>query len=225
MCGKKERVIKRIMIVGGSRIALRFATLYQDKYHIKIIDIDRDRCEDIATQFPSCEVVCGDGRDIEVFRENNAYQYDAFMALTNSSETNILCCLTAKEFGIPKTIADVENLQFLSQAENLNIGTTINKKLFASSHIYQILLDADENNAKCLALADAEVAEMIVRPGAKITKSPVKDLRLPHGMNLAAVVKDNVCQLVNGNTQINEGDYVVVFCISGSIRKIERWFT
>jgi len=112
---------------------------------------------------------------------------------TNSSETNILCCLTAKEFGIPKTIADVENLQFVSQAENLNIGTTINKKLFASSHIYQILLDADENNAKCLALADAEVAEMIVRPGAKITKSPVKDLRLPHGMNLAAVVKDNVC--------------------------------
>ncbi len=224
ICGKKKKVIKKALIVGGSRIAQRFAKLYSEEFHIKIIDNDRENCEAMATMLPNCEIVYGDALDIEVLRENNIYQYDAFLALTDSSETNILSCLTAKEFGVPKTIADVENLQFLSQAENLNIGTTINKKLFASSHIFKILLDADESNSKFLALADAEVAEIYVRRNAKITKSPVKDLKLPFGMTLAALVRGDDIQLINGNTHIQEGDFVVVFCLSGTIHKIEKWF-
>ena len=224
LCGKKKRVIKKALIVGGSRIAQRFAKLYSDEVHIKIIDNNRENCEAMATMLPDCEIVYGDALDIEVLRENNIYQYDAFLALTDSSETNILLCLTAKEFGVPKTIADVENLQFLSQAENLNIGTTINKKLCASSHIFKILLDADESNSKFLALADAEVAEILVKPKAKITKSPVKDLKLPFGMTLAALVRGEDIQLINGNTHIQEGDFVVVFCLTGTIHKIEKWF-
>lgn len=224
LCGKKKRVIKKALIMGGSRIAIRFAKRFHDKYHLKIIDSDRDNCEKIATDLPDCEIVLGDGRDIEVLRENNIYQYDAFLALTDSSETNILTCLSAKEFGVPKTIADVENLQFVSQAENLNIGTIINKKLLASSHIFKILLDADQNNAKCLALADAEVAEMVVRHGAKITKAPVKDLKLPFGMTIAALARNNQYMLVGGNTHIEAGDFVVVFCLNGTISKIEKWF-
>lgn len=224
LCGKKKKVIRKALILGGSRIAMRFARQFHDKYHIKIIDINRERCEELATELPDCEIVHGDGRDIEVLRENNIYQYDAFMALTDSSETNILCCLTAKEFGVPKTIADVENIQYLSQAENLNIGTSINKKLLASSRIFKILLDADETSSKCLALADAEVAEMKVKPGAKITKGDVKDLRLPFGMTLAALVRGDHVELVSGNTMIYPGDLVVVFCLTGSIHKIEKWF-
>ncbi len=224
LCGKKKRVIKKALIMGGTRLATRFASQYHDKFHIKIIDNDRENCENLATALPDCEIVHGDGRDIEVLRENNIYQYDAFLALTNYSETNILSCLTAKEFGVPKTVADVENLQFVSQAENLNIGTIINKKLLASSHIFKILLDADEGNAKCLALADAEVAELAVKDGAKITKAAVKDLHLPFGMTLAAVVRNDQCSLVSGNTHIQGGDYVVVVCLTGTINKIEKWF-
>ena len=224
LCGKKKKIIKKVLIMGGSRIARRFSKRFHDEFHIKIIDNDRDNCEYMSTLLPDCEIVCGDGRDIEVLRENTIYQYDAFVALTDFSETNILSCLSAKEFGVPKTIADVENLQFVSQAENLNIGTIINKKLLASSHIFKILLDADADNAKCLALADAEVAEMQVKPGAKITKKPVKDLHLPFGMTLAALVREDDVRLVSGNTQIEAGDFVVVFCLNGTIDKIEKWF-
>ncbi|MDE5644020.1 MAG: Trk system potassium transporter TrkA [Muribaculaceae bacterium] len=224
LCGKTKKVIKKALIMGGSRIAKRFATLYHDKFHIKILETDMSVCERLATELPDCEIVYGDGRDIEVLRENNIYQYDAFLALTESSETNILTCLTAKEFGVPKTIADVENLQFLGLAENLNIGNTINKKLLASSRIYKILLDADESNSRFFALADAEVAEIYVRKGAKITRSPVKDLNLPFGMTLAAMVRNNEVMLVNGNTHIVAGDYVVVFSLMGTIQKIEKWF-
>ena len=224
LCGKTKKVIKKALIMGGSRIAKRFATLYHDKFHIKILETDMSVCERLATELPDCEIVYGDGRDIEVLRENNIYQYDAFLALTESSETNILTCLTAKEFGDPKTIADVENLQFLGLAENLNIGNTINKKLLASSRIYKILLDADESNSRFFALADAEVAEIYVKKGAKITRSPVKDLNLPFGMTLAAMVRNNEVMLVNGNTHIVAGDYFVVFSLMGTIQKIEKWF-
>lgn len=224
LCGKTKRTIKRLMIMGGSPIAVRFALQYHDKFHIKIIDLNREHCEWMATQLPDCEIVCGDGRDVDVLKENNMYQYDAFLALTESSETNILACLTAKEFGVPKTIADVENLQFISLAENLNIGTTINKKLQASSYIFQFLLDADEQNAKCLSLANADAAELQVQPNARITREPVKRLNLPREMTLAAMVRDGKCYLINGDTHIQEGDYVVVFCLHGFIHKIEKWF-
>ena len=146
------------------------------------------------------------------------------MALTDSSEANILACMTAKEFTVPKTVANVENLQFISQAENLNIGTIINKKLLASSYIFQLLLDADEENAKCLSLANADAGELLVKKNAKITREPVRKLRLPSEMTLAALVRDGRCYLVNGSTQIQEGDYVVVFCLHGFIHKIEKWF-
>lgn len=224
LCGKKKKHIRKVLIMGGSRIARRFAIQFHEKFNIKIIEINRERCEELATLLPDCEIVHGDARDIEVLRENSINDYDTFLALTDSSETNILACLTAKEFGVPKTIADVENLQFISQAENLNIGTTINKKLLASSHIFKILLDTDETNAKVLALADAEVAEICVRKNAKITHSVVRNLRLPQGMTLAGVIRDGNSSLVDGNTHIMAGDYVVVFCLAGSLSKIEKWF-
>lgn len=224
ICGKKKKVIKRAMIMGASRITRRFATLYGDKYDLRIIESDRNLCEELATNLPNCEIVHGDGRDIEVLRENNIYQYDAFLAMTDSSEGNILSCLTAKEFGVPKTVADVENLQFFSQAENLNIGTIINKKLLAASRVFKILLDADESNGKFLVLADAEVAELQAKEGSKITKALVKDLKLPFGMTLAALVRGNHCELVSGMTRIMPGDYVVVFCLSGIFSKVEKLF-
>ncbi len=132
--------------------------------------------------------------------------------------------MTAKEFGVKKTIAEVENIQFIAQAENLNIGTVINKKLLASSKIFQILLDFDESNAKCLALTDAEVAELVVKEGAKITKAPVKDLKLSHDMTIGGLIRDGKGMLVNGNTLIQPGDHVLVFCLGGAIHKIEKIF-
>ncbi len=150
---------------------------------------------------------------------------DAFVALTDSSETNIFTCLTAKDIGIRKTVADVENIQFISQAENLNIGTVVNKKLLASSTIFQLLLDADSSTSKCLALADAEVAELEVRPGSKITRAPVKDLKLAREMTLAGLIRNGEGMLINGNTLIEPGDHVLVFCLAGALHKVEKLFS
>ena len=224
-CGKQDTEIRRVMVVGGSRIAVRMAALAKDeKYRIKIIDFDRGRCMKLPEKCPECTIVHGDGRDIETLKEENVADYDAFVALTGSSETNILTCLTAKEHGVKKTIAEVENIQFISEAENLNIGTIINKKLLASSAVFQLLLDEDESSSAFMALADAEVADIVAKEGSKITRAAVKDLRLPHDMTIAGLVRDGKCMLVGGNTLIKPGDHVVVFCLSGAIHKTERLF-
>ena len=123
-----------------------------------------------------------------------------------------------------KTIAEVENIQFISEAENLNIGTNINKKLLAPSAVFQLLLDEDESSSAFMALADAEVADIVAKEGSKITRAAVKDLRLPHDMTIAGLVRDGKGMLVGGNTLIKPGDHVVVFCLSGAIHKTERLF-
>lgn len=224
ICGKRQVRVRKVMIMGGSRIAVRLAALAPEDWKIKIIDNDMERCRRLPEKCPGCEIIYGDARDNELLIEEGIGEMDAFIALTDSSETNILACLTAKEFGVGKTVAEVENIQFISEAEALNIGSIINKKLLASSKIFQLMLDADAESSKCLALADAEVAQIEARHGSKITRAAVKDLKLSRYMTIAGLVRDGHGQLVSGNTVIQSGDLVVVFCLSGAIHKIEKLF-
>lgn len=224
LCGKEEVEVGKLMIMGGSRIAVQLAKMTESKYKIKIIESNLERCHELAQRLPHCNIIHGDGRDIEILQEEGIHEYDAFVALTDSSEANILACLTAKEFKVRKTIAEVETIQFISEAEGLNIGTIINKKLLASSKIFQILLDIDSSNAKCLALADAEVAELVVKERSKITRSEVKNLNLSHDMTIAGLTRNGKAMVVSGNTRILPGDHVVVFCLNGAIHKVEKLF-
>lgn len=224
MTGKEEVGIKKVFIMGGSRIAEQLVRLAGGKYKFKIIESDLERCHRLAEKLPDCNIVHGDGRDIDLLHEEGLSDYEAFVALTGSSETNILGCLTAKEFGVRKTIAEVENIQFISEAEGLNIGTVINKKLLASSRIFQIMLDKDSSNSKCLALADADVVELVAKEGSRITRSEVMNLHLSHDMTIAGLLRDGKGVLVKGNTLIQPGDHVVVFCLAGAINKVEKLF-
>lgn len=226
ICGKRQYKIRKVMIMGGSRIAVRLAHMASERYNLTIIDDDIEVCRRLPQKCSGCNVniIHGDARNNDVLNEENITSMDAFVALTDFSETNILACLTAKEFHVSKTIAEVENIQFISEAEGLNIGTVINKKLLASSKIFQLMLDADENSAKFMALADAEVAELDARPGSKITKAPVMDLKLSRDMTIAGLIRNGKGMLVNGRTRIEAGDHVVVFCLSGAIHKVEKLF-
>ena len=224
LCGKKQQKIRNVIIMGGSRIAVRLCAMAGDEFNFKIMDMDRDRCLELSEKCPDATIINADARDTDALLEAGIAEMDAFIALAESSETNILTCLSAKELGVVKTIAEVENLQFISEAEGLNIGTIINKKLLASSRIFQMLLDRDTSTSKCMALADAEVAEIIAKEGSKITRGAVKDLRLSRDMTIAGLIRDGKGYLVSGNTVIRPGDRVVVFTLNGLIHKVEKIF-
>ncbi len=225
MCGKKQLHIQNVMIMGCSRIAVRLVALLKNKhYNFKIIEGDRDKCAYLSERCEGAEIINGDPRDVDMLRAEGIEETDCFIALNDSSEMNILSCLTAKELGVRKTIAEVENIRLIAEAENLNIGTIINKKLLASSSIFQMLLDADATTPRCLALADAEVAEIVAKPDSKITRKPVRQLTLPRELTLAGLVRNGVGMLIDGNTQIQPGDSVVVFCLQGSLHKVDKLF-
>ncbi len=217
--------VRNVMIMGGSRIAVRTAQYVPDYMQVKIIDNNLDRCNRLTELLDDkTMIINGDGRDMDLLIEEGLKNTEAFVALTGNSETNILACLAAKRMGVSKTVAEVENIDYIGMAESLDIGTVINKKMIAASHIYQMMLDADVSNVKCLTFANADVAEFTVKEGSRITKHPVKDLGLPKGTTIGGLIRQGEGVVVMGNTQIQAGDHVVVFCLSMMIKKIEKYF-
>ncbi|MBE6283336.1 MAG: Trk system potassium transporter TrkA [Mediterranea massiliensis] len=217
--------VKKVMIMGGSRISVRTAQYVPDYMEVKIIENDINRCNKLTELVDDdVMVINGDGRDMDLLLEEGIRNTDAFVALTDSSETNILACLAAKRMGVEKTVAEVENIDYIGMAESLDIGTVINKKMIAANHIYQMMLDADVSNVKSLTFANADVAEFVVKEGATITKYLVKDLGLPKGTSIGGLVRNGEGIVVTGNTQIQAGDHVIVFCLNMMIKKVEKYF-
>ena len=225
--GKEGYVdVKNVMIMGGGTTAVRAMERIPEYMNVKIIEQDEARCEALNNIIPGDRalIINGDGRDIALLTEEGIKNTQAFVALTDNAETNILACLTAKRLGVRKTVAAVENLDYVSMAESLDIGTIVNKKAIAASHIYQMMLDANVVNVRFLMSAHADTAEFIPEEGSKVTKKAVKDLGLPKGMTIGGLVRGNEGMLVSGNTQIKAGDSVMVFCYGVDMKKVEKFF-
>jgi trk system potassium uptake protein TrkA len=225
--GKEHYVdVKNVMIMGGGNTTVRAIKTMPEYMDTKIIELNPERCEELNELLESDKtlVINGDGRDIHLLMEEGIKNTQAFVALTGNAETNILACLTAKRLGVRKIVAMVENIDYVSMAESLDIGTIINKKAIAASKIYQMMLDADVMNVTFLMAANADVAEFIPKEGALVTKKPVKEIGLPIGMTIGGLVRNGEGLLVSGNTQIQAGDSVMVFCHDINMKKVEKLF-
>lgn len=224
ICGKKERHLNRVVIMGGTRLGIQAAYMLSKHFEIMFIEGNRHRAELLMEQVPTAKVVRGDAADLESLAEIGLSASDAFVALGDNSGSNVLACLTAKKLGVGKTVAEVEDVEYISLASNLNIGSTINKKILTASSIYQLLLDADKTSAKCFSLVEAEVSDLVAQPGSRITQKTVAELALPRGINLGGLVRDGVGMTVSGNTQILPGDHVVVVCMNEKFGQVEKLF-
>ena len=218
--------VKNVIIMGGGKTAVRAALTAPEYMNVKIIEKDAARCEKLNELLENNDtmVIHGDGRDLGLLEEEGVKNTQAFVALTGNAETNILACLTAKKLGVRKTIAMVENLDYVSMAESLDIGTIINKKTIAASRIFQMMLEADVDNLRSLMLVDAEVAEFTASEGSRVTKKPVKELGMPFGVTIGGLVRNGQGMLVNGNSQIEAGDSVMVFCHEQKLNNVEKFF-
>ena len=222
--GKEDFPIRNIMVMGGSRIAQKTIQYLPPHVHAKVLERDKGKSYSLAERLGNSMIINCDGRNIEILKEEGIEEMDAFVAVTANSEANILACLAAKRLGVKKTVAEVENNDYIMLAESMDIGTVINKKMIAASYIYQLTLDADVLNVRSLSSADAEVVEFVAKPGSKITRSKIKDLRLPDHVNIGGFVRNGVGSIVNGSTVIMPNDHVIVFCVSSAIRKMENYF-
>ena len=224
----KERYadVKNVMFMGGGTTAVRTLNTMPEYMNAKVFEADPKRCEELNDLIDNDRilVINGDGRDIPLLVEEGIKNTQAFVALTGNAETNILTCLTAKRMGVRKTVASVENLDYVSMAESLDIGTIVNKKAIAASHIYQMMLDADVMNVQFVTTANADVVELIPKEGSTVTRHLVKDLSLPRGLTIGGLVRNGEGMLVSGGTQIQAGDAVMVFCHDVGMKRIEKLF-
>jgi len=226
--GKEDYVdVKNVMVMGGGETAVRALLTMPEYMNVKVIEPDMRRCEYLNDVLPKdIMVINGDGRDLSLLQEEGIRSTQAFVALTGNTETNILACLTAKRLGVRKTVAVVENTDYLSMAESLDIGTLINKKTLAAGKIYQMMLDNDVeiNNVRFLTSANADVAEITAKEGSKVTRRKVYELGLPRGVTLGGLVRRGEGMLIRGGTQIEAGDSVMAFCHEIDIKQLEKFF-
>lgn len=222
--GKENFVAKRIMILGGSRIGRKVAHSLQKESFIKLIDYDAAKCEMLADELENTLVIHGDGRDASLLIQEGIARKDVFVALTGNSETNILACLLANQQGVKKTIAEVENMEYIHLAENSGIDTIINKKLSAASRIFRHTTNPNVTQVKCMTGTDAEVLEYRVPEGSKIVKGKIRDINFPKGAIVGGGTRDGKPFIATGDTEIKPNDKVVVFTLPHAFEKMSRFF-
>jgi len=222
--GKEEITVKNVMIVGGGRIGRKTAVRLQDDYNLKLMEIDRERSVMLGNDLSKSLVINGDARDIALLQDEGIENMDAFIAVTDNSETNILTCLHARKFGVKKTIALVENIDYIDISQNIGIDTIINKKLITASYIARFTMGSEVTSTKVLHGIDAEVFEFVAKAKSDILKKPIRKLNFPEGAIIGGIVRDENGYIAIGNFKIMEGDKVVVFSLPSCIHKVDKFF-
>jgi len=224
--GKTSDRVKTIMILGGGDIGLSTALALQKKYRVIIVEIDKKKSFELADLLKSALVINGDGRDVELLEEEGISDVDAFIAVTGNSETNIIASLVAKSHNVPKTIAMVENMDFIHLSQNIGIDTLINKKLIAANFISRYVRKGRVTNLASLPGVDVEVVEYVVHSKSRILNSDLKSLNFPAEAIVGGVIRGKEAFTPNGDFVFHTGDRVIVTFRRGAtnISQVDSFF-
>ena len=224
LSGKKQINIHNVMIVGGGRVGRITAKRLENELNIKILEKSKERCTDLTNYLSNALVVNADARNLDMLEEEGIAGMDAFIAVTDNTETNILTCLQAKSFGVKKTIALVENIDYIDISQNIGIDSIINKKLIAASYMVRYTLGAKVSSMKCLSGIDADIVEFEVRQGSAVTRKMIGKLPMPSDAIICGIVRDGESYIATEEFEIQTDDRVVVLALPNAIPAVERLF-
>ena len=224
--GKSNVEVDKVMILGGSQTGELVAkALCGQVSEIKLIEKDKKRCLELSEKLDDkIQVVNGDGRNTDFLLEESIKDYDAFVAVTDNDEANILACVVAKRFGIEKTVAEVENIEYIHLAEEMGVDTVINKKLITAGRIFRFTLSGKARFVKYMSGTNAEILEYTVAPDSAITRAPLKDLGFPANAIVGGVIRGSESFIAVGDTHIEPYDRVAVFALPESVKEVDRFF-
>ena len=224
LSGKKKINIHNVMIVGGGRVGRITAKRLEHELNIKVLESNKERCMDLTNYLSEALVVNADARDLDMLEDEGIKDMDAFIAVTDNTETNILTCLQAKSFGVKKTIALVENIDYIDISQNIGIDSIINKKLIAASYMVKYTLGAKVSTLKSLSGIDADIVEFDVRAGSAVTRKPIGQLAMPTDAIICGITRDGESYIATDDFQIETDDQVVVLALPDAIPAVERLF-
>jgi trk system potassium uptake protein TrkA len=221
----KERIqFKNLMILGGSKIGYHAARRLSKKYNIKLIEPERSRCQDLADELRETLVINGEPSDVELLKEEGIAEMDAFIAVTDNTEINIISCLVAKHAGVSKTVALVENMDYIHLSQNIGVDTLINKKLIAANFISRYIRKGEVISLTGIHGVDAEVLEFEVNEKSKIKGKKIKNLSFPKTAIIGGVVRKGVGYTTFGDFEFRPKDRAVIMTLPQSIHEVEQYF-
>ena len=224
LCGKNNFKIKDVMIIGGSRIGINTAELLENDFRVTLVEKDKVTCQQMANTLKKTLIINIDGHDVKMLEEEGLTEIDALISVTADSEMNIMTSLVGKSHGIKKTIARIENFDYINLSQSIGIDTLINKKIIAADNIFKFVRKGNVSLVANLHGTDAEIIEFIVKDGSKITKSPINKLNFPNSSKIAGVIRNGIPIIPFGDFHLKENDKTIVFSLTESIQKIEKFF-
>ena len=224
LCGKNNFKIKDVMIIGGSRIGINTAELLENDFRVTLVEKDKVTCQQMANTLKKTLIINIDGHDVKMLEEEGLTEIDALISVTADSEMNIMTSLVGKSHGIKKTIARIENFDYINLSQSIGIDTLINKKIIAADNIFKFVRKGNVSLVANLHGTDAEIIEFVVKDGSKITKSPINKLNFPNSSKIAGVIRNGIPIIPFGDFHLKENDKTIVFSLTESIQKIEKFF-
>lgn len=221
---KAKKEVKKIMIVGGTGLAYETARLLENDYRVTLFEKNKQRCKLLAANLHNTLIIHGNPNDFDLMMEEGLKDMDAFIGLTTNSETNIIACLTAKNHGVFKTIAQVENKEYTHISQNIGVDTLINMKLIAANNIFRYVRKGRVEAITSLHGVDAEVIEFVITKNNQLTKKPLKELHFPKAALIGGVIRGEESLIPEGDFQLQLNDKVIVFTLPEAISKVEKLF-
>jgi trk system potassium uptake protein TrkA len=222
LAGKKPIEIKNVLVIGGSRTGTYIAQRLSSKYTIKLIEKDKERCNELALKLPNVQIVNGDCTDINFLEEEGVSSYDAFVAVTGNSETNIFNCLMARDFGVKKTIAMVENIGLFDHSQKIGVDTLINKKIATANFLFRKISKGEV--VSYLYGIDAEILAFTVQKKSYIKNKQIKDITFPENAIVSGVIRNGKGYITLGDFRFQVGDKILVLTSTNNIKKVEAFF-
>ncbi len=224
--GKTKSRLRHVVVVGGSMIGRYVAGyLARNRYTVRLVDRDEDKCRELAESLSDVLVLNGDISDESIFQDERLAETDLIITATDNEELNILAGVYAKTKGAGRALALVSRPNYLNLAANLGIDATVSPKLSSVNAIVQYLRRGNMRSIHTLFDGRSEVIEFTLSDRHVVVGLALKDLKVPKHALVLAIRRGGADLIPDGHTVLQANDLVMVFVKKGAIEKLERLFS
>jgi trk system potassium uptake protein TrkA len=223
-----ERPFKRIMIAGGGHIGVKLAKAIEPYFSVKVLESNARRCEELADELNQSVVLNIDVTDRELLLEENVEQCDAFCAVTNDDEVNIMSSLLAKRLGVRQVVTLIGNPAYVDLMQGGDIDIAISPQQATTSSLLTHVRKADVVKVHSLRRGAAEAIEAVAHGdsrNSKVVGRAIKDVALPPGTSIGAIVRGDDVYIAHDDVMVESGDHVILFLVDKKqVAAVERLF-
>ncbi|MDX1739782.1 MAG: Trk system potassium transporter TrkA [Rhodothermales bacterium] len=227
LTGKKEGKVQEVMILGGTPIGARVAAQLGSvkNKRVKLVESRRAAAETLAAELNDVLVIHGEGTDIDLLATEGLGEMDAFVAVTDDEESNLVTCLLAKHLGVKKTIALLSKSAYIPISQSIGLDAAVSTKLAVSREILRFLRGKHVLSVATVPGLDAEILEIEAAPRAPVTYGNLAEIEVPKGILIGAVTRGKEVHIATGETHVRVGDRAIVFVLPRLVNKAEELFS